>query len=73
MPDELETEARMQSQHEAFWANESFAVVGRSEAEPFPSLTYNALKQTAGKTVYAIDPSCADIEGDPVQVPTGAR
>ena len=55
----------MPSPHEAFWTNTTFAVVGRSASKPFPALTYNALKAMDGKTVYAVDPSRDEIEGDP--------
>ncbi len=54
----------MSSQHEEFWLNTKFAVIGHSAIKPFPSMTYNALKGTAGKTVYAVDPSREEIEGD---------
>jgi predicted CoA-binding protein len=55
----------MPSHHEWFWQAASFAVVGRSEAKPFPVLTYGALKGMSGKTVYPVDPSRDRIEGDP--------
>lgn len=55
----------MPSQHETFWLNEKFALVGRSEAKPFPTLTYAALKGARGKTVYPVDPDAEEIEGDP--------
>ncbi len=54
----------MPSKHEDFWKSASYAVVGRSEAKPFPKLTYNALKEAAGVTVFAVDPSRDRIEGD---------
>jgi predicted CoA-binding protein len=55
----------MPSRHESFWTNTSFAVVGRGDAKPFPELTYRALRCAKGKTVYAVDPSCDAIDGDP--------
>jgi predicted CoA-binding protein len=54
----------MPSKHEAFWNHRRYAVVGRSEAKPFPALTYQALKRASGKTVYPVDPSADRIEGD---------
>ena len=51
------------SERERFWDQRSFAVVGDSAMRKFPRLTYSALKK-AGKTVYAIDPSSGDVEGD---------
>jgi predicted CoA-binding protein len=54
----------MPSPHEAFWTNTTFAVVGRSASKPFPALTYSALKTMDGKTVYAVDPSRDEVEGD---------
>lgn len=53
----------MPSAYEEFWARSSFAVVGNSAKKSFPRLTYNALKKT-GRTVFAVDPSVAEIEGD---------
>jgi predicted CoA-binding protein len=58
-------EESMPSLHETFWENEKFALVGRSEVKPFPTLSYAALKKAAGKTVFAVDPSADEIEGDP--------
>jgi len=55
----------MPSRHESFWQHTKYAVVGRSSAKPFPRLTYNALKEAEGMTVFAVDPSCNEIEGDP--------
>jgi len=53
----------MQSDREQFWNHASFAVVGDSGKRTFPKLTYTNLKKT-GKTVYAVDPAGAEIEGD---------
>ncbi len=53
----------MASNYETFFAADRFAVVGRSADKPFPILSYRGLKKR-GKTVYAIDPSVADIDGD---------
>jgi predicted CoA-binding protein len=51
------------SERERFWDHQSFAVVGDSAMKKFPRLTYSALKK-AGKTVYAVDPSSGDVDGD---------
>ena len=51
------------SERERFWDHGSFTVVGDSAKKKFPRLTYNALKK-AGKTVFAVDPSSGDVEGD---------
>jgi len=53
----------MQSDREQFWSHSSFAVVGDAAKKTFPKLTYKGLKK-AGKTVYAVDPSGARVEGD---------
>lgn len=55
----------MPSRHERFWHHSNYAVVGRSSVKPFPRLTYKALKEAEGKTVYAVDSSCEEIDGDP--------
>ena len=54
----------MPSFHETFWSHDRYAVVGISADKPFPRLTYNHLKER-GSVVFAIDPSAAEIEGDP--------
>jgi predicted CoA-binding protein len=54
----------MTSAYESFWELQSYAVVGHSANKPFPRLTYGKLKER-GKTVYAVDPSRKEIEGDP--------
>ena len=54
----------MPSQHEAFWNHHRFAVVGHSDVKPFPTLTYQALKEADDKTVYPVDPETDRIEGD---------
>jgi uncharacterized protein len=51
------------SQRQAFWDHGSYALVGHTGKRPFPKLTYKALK-SSGKTVYAVDPSIEEIEGD---------
>jgi predicted CoA-binding protein len=53
----------MPSNYETFFDLDSFAVVGRSAAKPFPVLSYRGLK-AGGKTVYAVDPSADSIDGD---------
>lgn len=55
----------MPSFHETFWTHERYAVVGHSAGKPFPRLTYGFLKER-GVTVYAVDPSVTEIEGDAV-------
>jgi len=54
----------MQSDREQFWNHASFALVGDAGKKSFPKLTYGGLKKQ-GKTVYAVDPSGAEAEGDP--------
>ncbi|NCC27079.1 MAG: CoA-binding protein [Gammaproteobacteria bacterium] len=53
----------MASNYETFFTLASYAVVGRSQAKPFPLLSYRGLK-AMGKTVYAIDPGADLIDGD---------
>lgn len=54
----------MPSDCERFWERDAYAVVGHhSKVKPFPKMTYKALKER-GKTVYAIDPSGTEVEGD---------
>jgi len=53
----------MASNYEMFWENDSFAVVGHTAKKNFPHLTYRGLK-SAGKTVFPVDPSVKEIEGD---------
>lgn len=54
----------MTSNYETFWDRQVFAVVGHRAKRNFPSLTYRHLKER-GKTVFPIDPSVSDIDGDP--------
>jgi predicted CoA-binding protein len=54
----------MASDYESFWEHQSYAVVGHSAERDFPRLTYGGLKQN-GKTVYPVDPSVDQIDGDP--------
>ena len=54
----------MASAHERFWEHGSFAFVGHTSAKPFPALSYRELRGR-GKTVFAVDPSVDEIEGDP--------
>ncbi len=49
--------------YQAFWENQSFAVVGHSDVKRFPALTYGKLKQR-GKEVYPVDPGAAEVDGD---------
>jgi len=53
----------MTSSRESFWEHGSFAVVGHSARRNFPKLTYTKLRD-AGKTVYAVDPSVEEVQGD---------
>jgi len=53
----------MASDFETFWNNDSFAVVGHSTERNFPLLTYRGLKQL-GKTVFAVDPTTEEVDGD---------
>jgi len=53
----------MTSNYETFWDNDCFAVVGDTAKQNFPVLTYRGLKKL-GKTVFPVDPSVAEIEGD---------
>jgi uncharacterized protein len=54
----------MASEHEQFFALESFAVVGDTSGRPFPKLTYGNLKKL-GKKVYPVDLSGEEkVEGD---------
>ncbi|MDJ0909597.1 MAG: CoA-binding protein [Woeseiaceae bacterium] len=55
----------MPSDREAFWDADSYVVIGDSKHKPFPALTYGALK-ARGSTVYAVDASAPELEGDPV-------
>lgn len=54
----------MTSKYESFWRNKSFAVVGHEAKKNFPRLTYAHLKEL-GKTVFPVDPSTREIDGDP--------
>jgi len=54
----------MPSNYETFWSHQRYAVVGHSVRKPFAKLTYGALKKR-GKTVYAIDTSAEQVDGDP--------
>jgi len=61
----------MASNYETFFDLASFAVVGRSQAKPFPLLSYRRLK-AIGKTVYAVDPDTNVIDGDTAYPDLGA-
>ncbi len=61
----------MASNYEAFFTLGSFAVVGHSKAKPFPMLSYRGLK-AMGKTVYPVDPSADNIDGDKAFANLGA-
>ncbi|MBT8066183.1 MAG: CoA-binding protein [Gammaproteobacteria bacterium] len=53
----------MTSNYETFWQNDCFAVVGDKAKQNFPILTYQGLKKL-GKSVFPVDPSVEEIEGD---------
>jgi predicted CoA-binding protein len=53
----------MASNHETFWENDCFAVVGDKAKQNFPVLTYRGLKKL-GKAVFPVDPSLEEVEGD---------
>ena len=53
----------MTSNYETFWENDCYAVVGDKARQNFPILTYRGLKKL-GKTVFPVDPSVEEIEGD---------
>jgi predicted CoA-binding protein len=53
----------MTSNYEKFFELESFAIVGNKAKKNFPVLTYGGLKKL-GKTVFPVDPSTDEIEGD---------
>jgi len=53
----------MPTEHEEFWTNASFALVGHSAEKGFPTLSYGELKKQ-GKKVFAVDPSVDQIAGD---------
>lgn len=55
----------MPSNHETFWQHERFAVVGHKAKRNFPELTYRGLKKL-GKTVFPVDPSLDEVDGDRV-------
>ena len=54
----------MPSAHERFWEKGSFAFVGHTSERGFPTLSYREARDS-GKKVFAVDPSVAEIEGDP--------
>ena len=54
----------MASQRRSFWEHESFVVIGHTGARSFPKMTYRGLRDS-GKTVFAVDPSLDEVEGDP--------
>lgn len=53
----------MPTEHEQFWMNSSFAVVGHGAKKPFPRLSYTELKKQ-GRKVFAVDPSADEVGGD---------
>ena len=59
------------SSRESFWDHASYAVIGHAERRSFPKLTYRGLRD-AGRTVYAVDPSGGEVEGDPAYPDLGS-
>jgi predicted CoA-binding protein len=55
----------MPSNYESFWQHGRYAVVGHKAKRNFPELTYKGLKKL-GKTVFAVDPSLDEVQGDTV-------
>jgi predicted CoA-binding protein len=53
----------MPSNHETFWALNSFAFVGHSAVAPFPITSYRAAKKL-GKRAFPVDPSAPAVDGD---------
>ena len=53
----------MTSRHEQFWDASSFAFVGNTAKKGFPRLSYGKTR-ALGKKVFAIDPTCDEIERD---------
>ncbi len=53
----------MTTEHERFWTQGKFAFVGHTAKKGFPHLSYGEAKKN-GKTVYAVDPSVREIQGD---------
>ena len=51
------------SHYQEFFDHQSFAVVGHEAKKNFPHLTYRGLKRR-GKTVFPVDPSADEIDGD---------
>jgi predicted CoA-binding protein len=52
------------SNYETFFENGSYAVIGHTAKRGFPRLTYQGLKKL-NKIVFPVDPSAAEIDGDP--------
>ncbi len=53
----------MGSNYEDFFTGTAYAVIGNSATRNFPKITYSALKAN-GSTVFPIDPSTDQINGD---------
>jgi predicted CoA-binding protein len=53
----------MPSAQEQFWTQRAYAFVGNSARKPFPRISYGEAKKR-GKTVFPVDPSAAEVEGD---------
>lgn len=61
----------MPSNYESFWQHGRYAVVGHKAKRNFPELTYKGVKKL-GKTVFAVDPSLDEVQGDAVFKDLGA-
>ena len=53
----------MQTEHEQFWTQPSYAFVGHSAKSSFPHLSYGKAKRR-GMKVFPVDPSLATVAGD---------
>lgn len=52
----------MPSRFEEFWTFDRYAFVGNSKVKPFPVLSFRNTRKL-GKTVYPVDPSGPEIDG----------
>ncbi len=54
----------MPTRNEEFWTHQRYAFVGHSKKKGFTRLSFGALRKLAGKTVFAVDPSVAEVDGE---------
>lgn len=54
----------MSSPYERFWESDRFAFVGHTAKQGFPTISFRALRDRK-PAVFAIDPSVAEVEGEP--------